>query len=157
MAPISWGRTRITRMCLPFTPPIRTVSRPDPQSIAQAVSIDDSVTPNRVTLGNPKLKAELAQNADVLFEYYLNPFGTIQAGYFYKSLSDPIVSQTCVPPAVCQPFPGSRVTQPINAGSGWVSGFEAAYLQHLAFLPGPLRGLGISANYGYTASRADLG
>jgi hypothetical protein len=35
-----------------------------------------------------------------------------------------------------------------------LNGFEAAYLQHLTFLPGALQGLGISANYGYTASRA---
>jgi len=50
-----------------------------------------------------------------------------------------------------------RVTQPLNAGSAWINGFEAAYLQHLTFLPGALKGLGFSANYGYTASRASLG
>jgi hypothetical protein len=51
--------------------------------------------------------------------------------------------------------PGTyTATQPINAGSGWISGFEAAYLQHLSFLPGRLAGLGISANYSYTSSSA---
>ena len=45
-------------------------------------------------------------------------------------------------------------TQPINAGSAWISGFEASYLQHLSFLPGALRGVGLAANYGYTASQA---
>ena len=133
----------------------RGMSRPDPQNIAQAVTVDNTANPTLVSLGNPNLKAETANNFDILLEHYLNPFGVIQAGFFYKDLSDPIVERTATQPF--QQFPVARVTQPINAGSAWVSGFEAAYLQHLTFLPGPFRGLGISANYGYTASRAGLG
>jgi len=38
-----------------------------------------------------------------------------------------------------------------------LNGFEVAYLQHLTFLPGAFAGLGISANYGYTASRTSFG
>jgi TonB-dependent receptor len=135
----------------------RGISRPDPQDIAQALTIDSTAAPTVVSLGNPNLKPETADNVDVLVEHYLNPFGMISAGFFYKNLADPIVTHTCAPPTVCPGFPGDEVTQPVNAGSAWVSGFEVAYLQHLSFLPGALRGLGISANYGYTASRADLG
>jgi hypothetical protein len=90
-------------------------------------------------------------------EHYLNPFGEIQIGYFYKNLTDPIVEQVfnkTFQPTTSAPLALYRVTQPINAGSGWVSGFEAAYLQHFAFMPGVLKGLGFSANYGYTASQA---
>jgi len=135
----------------------RGFSRPDPQDIAQAVSKDTSVTPNVISLGNPNLKAETADNVDVLFEHYLNPFGVITAGYFYKNLVDPIVIHQCSPPATCQPFPGAIVKQPVNAGSAWLNGFEVAYLQHLTFMPGAFAGLGISANYGYTASRTSFG
>jgi len=46
------------------------------------------------------------------------------------------------------------VMLPINAGSGWVYGFELAYVQHGTFLPGLLRGFGLGANYGYANSRA---
>jgi outer membrane receptor protein involved in Fe transport len=74
-------------------------------------------------------------------------------------LSDPIVTQSLVlqnfQPSPIAPSGTYTVTQPINAGDAWISGFEAAYLQHLTFLPGKLAGLGISANYGYTASRAN--
>jgi TonB-dependent receptor len=142
----------------------RGFSRPDPQSIAQVVSVDNTANPILVSLGNPNLRAETADNIDVLFEHYLNPFGVITAGYFYKNLTDPIISHTfnnvttgtfgsstCTTTEIC------RVTQPVNAGSAWVSGFEAAYLQHLTFLPGAFAGLGISANYGYTASRTSFG
>lgn len=140
----------------------RGLSRPDPQDIKQAGSIDNSVHPFPVSLGNPNLKAETADNVDVLIERYLNPFGMIQAGYFYKNLTDPIVAQVFKTttgtffgtPCNSGTPAGCAVSQPINAGSAWLSGFEAAYLQHLTFLPGALGGLGISANYGYTASRA---
>ena len=141
----------------------RGLSRPNPQDIAQALSFDNSANPVLVSLGNPNLKPEAADNVDVLIEHYINPFGMITAGYFYKNLSDPIVSHEFMVntgsfgSATCTQTIPCRVTQPLNAGSAWINGFEAAYLQHLSFLPGALKGLGFSANYGYTASRASLG
>jgi TonB-dependent receptor len=114
---------------------------------------------NTATLGNPNLKAETGDNVDVLFEHYFNTFGFVSAGYFYKNLQDPIVTETFIvnnfQPSPIAPVGTYQVTQPINSGSAWITGFEAAYLQHFSFLPGPLRGLGISANYGYTASQAN--
>jgi len=143
----------------------RGLSRPDPQDIAQAVSynfIAPNDPRNSVSLGNPNLRAELSDNVDILIEHYINPFGMITAGYFYKNLTDPIVSHTGIIPSYQPPVPGApagsyTVTQPFNAGSAWINGFEAAYLQHLSFMPGMLRGLGFSANYGYTASRIAFG
>ncbi len=140
----------------------RGLSRPDPQDIAQAVTFETVGSPgnqkNLVTLGNPSLRAETADNFDVLMEHYLNPFGMIEAGYFYKRLVDPIVTQTFIlnnfSPAPGVPPGTFSATQPINAGSAWISGFEAAFLQHFTFLPGKLGGLGLSANYSYTASQA---
>jgi TonB-dependent receptor len=140
----------------------RGLSRPDPQDIAQAVTFTTTGSPgsvkNTATLGNPGLKAETADNFDVLVEHYLNPFGMISAGVFYKRLTDPIVTNTFIlsdfQPSPVAPVGTYTVTQPVNAGSAWIAGFEASYLQHLSFLPGKLSGLGISANYGYTDSRA---
>jgi len=139
----------------------RGLSRPDPQDIAQARTFDNTANPIAVSLGNPGLKAEKADNVDVLVEHYINPFGIISAGYFYKNLTDPIVTETFKSPSgtffgqsCTASASGCSISQPINAGSAWINGFEAAYLQHLTFLPGMLQGLGISANYGYTASRA---
>jgi TonB-dependent receptor len=138
----------------------RGLGRPNPTDIAQAVQVTfvaHNDPRNSVSLGNPNLKAETADNIDILIEHSLKPFGFISAGYFYKNLTDPIVStsflETFTPPTTTTPDTYT-VTQSINAGSAWVQGFEAAYLQHLTFLPGPLGGLGISANWGYTASRA---
>ena len=131
----------------------RALSRPDPQDLAQAVgTVNDTQKPPTVSIGNPDLKAEHANNFDVLLEQYLSPLGLIQAGYFYKALSDPIIATQTRPTS--GPFAGFLVSQPGNAGSATLQGFEIAYQQHLGFLPGALAGLGLSANYSYTTSEA---
>jgi TonB-dependent receptor len=131
----------------------RALSRPDPQDMAQAVSpIDDTQNPPTVSLGNPDLKPEHADNFDILLEQYLAPVGLIQAGYFYKHLTDPIIATETRPTS--GPYAGFLVSQPGNAGSATLQGFEVAYQQHLGFLPRGLAGLGLSANYSYTTSEA---
>jgi TonB-dependent receptor len=102
------------------------------------------------SIGNPNLKAEHADNVDLLYEQNLKPVGLLQAGMFYKHLSDPIIPlQTNVGTAQAPNFQ----TQPQNAGSAYVYGLELAFQQHFTYLPGLLRGMGVSANYGYTASQ----
>jgi TonB-dependent receptor len=137
----------------------RGLSRPNPQDIAQAFSITPAAGgTGNISYGNPGLKAETANNYDFLFEHYMNTLGAIQAGVFYKSIYDPIVSgsktvQNFTPPPPYQNQTGTYIiSQPLNAGSAHLFGFEIAYLQHFSTLPGLLGGFGISANYGYTDS-----
>lgn len=138
----------------------RGLSRPDPQDLAQPLSWTDTGNgANRysVAFGNPNLKAETGDDIDLLFEHYMRSFGIVSAGYFYKALQNPIVTTTdqlvnYQPPG--GPLGNYLATQPVNAGSGWISGFEFNYLQHYSSLPGLFGGLGLSGNYGYTASRA---
>ncbi len=137
----------------------RGLARPDPQDIAQVSSpLDNTQTPNVVSLGNPNLKAEYSNNYDLLFERFLNPAGIFQAGFFYKQLSDPIVNgQFPESPTL---FPGATspyvlVSQVQNIGSAHLVGFEVAYQQRLSFMPGVLKGAGISTNYSYTNSSTD--
>ncbi len=139
----------------------RAFSRPDPQDIAQAVSITNAAgaSPGAVSFGNPNLVPEMANNYDLLFEHYMNPFGSLTAGVFYKQLSDPIVNTSQTEINFTPPIPGYNtgtyiVSKPVNAGSAHLVGFEIAYVQRFSFLPGKLSGLGLSANYGYTASEA---
>ena len=139
----------------------RALSRPDPQDIAQALSVTINQTPMSASFGNPNLKAETANNYDVLIEHYLKPFGMIQGGFFYKQLYDPIVTQSMLRENYT-PVPGDShypvgewiVSQPINAGSGWLAGFEVAYLQQFTSLPGAFSGLGLMANYSWMNSAA---
>lgn len=131
----------------------RGISRPDPYDTVPFVTIDQSSNPYAVDLGNPNLKPEHANNYDILYQHYLKPFGEIQAGVFYKQLSAPIYYTNAL--AVnTGPYAGYNVSQIINGSSASLVGFEAAYIQHLSFLPGALSGFGLSANYSWTASNA---
>jgi TonB-dependent receptor len=96
------------------------------------------------------LKPEHANNYDLLYERYLTPLGLIQAGFFYKSITDPIVTNVTLPST--GPFAGFYVATPANAGTAYVTGLELAFQQHFTYLPGLLSGLGVSANYSYTTS-----
>jgi TonB-dependent receptor len=131
----------------------RGLARPDPQDLSAAVGQPDiTVNPPTVSIGNPNIKAEHGNNYDILYERNLNPLGLIQAGYFYKDLTDPITSTQTIPTS--GPFAGYKVSQPGNAGSGHVQGVEVGYQQQMSFLPSLLRGAGLSANYSYTTSKA---
>jgi TonB-dependent receptor len=115
---------------------------------------------NQIDVGNPNLKPTYANNFDLLYEQFLKPVGLLQAGFFYKQISDPIYEG--VKSTITTNQYGSQyndgtwtVSQPINGKSAQVYGFEIAYQQHLTFLPGPLAGIGIFANYGYTHSSTE--
>ena len=128
----------------------RGLSRPDPQFLTTATSVDNSTTPPTLTIGNPALKPEHANNYDVLYERYLHPLGAVQVGFFYKDISTPIVLNLA-PPTATQP---DQVSQAVNAGSAHITGVEFNFQQHFSYLPSLLSGLGLSANYSYTTSRA---
>jgi TonB-dependent receptor len=107
--------------------------------------------------GNPNLKAEYADNIDLLYENSLPHTGLLQVGFFYKNLSNPIVSTTTYHAPDANVTSGPYfLNQTINAGSAYVYGFEIAFQQHFTYLPGLLNGLGVSTNYGYTNSQAQL-
>jgi TonB-dependent receptor len=150
----------------------RALARPDPAFLAGAFQIDTGTAPSSVIVGNTALKPEHANNYDLLYERYLTPLGLIQAGFFYKDLTGPVV-QTIAPVTstipndpntVCaiaglplNPTPDQTIcflSTPSNGGSAYVTGFELAFLQHFTYLPGPLAGLGVSANYSYATSQA---
>ena len=135
----------------------RGLARPDPEMITAAIGDTGNAAPsgNEIyTTGNTHLTAEYSDSFDILYERYLKPIGLIQAGYFYKMISNPLIQVE---------YPGSLsiggTATPVvfqqyqNAQSAHVQGIELAYQQHLSFLPGPMRFLGISANYSYTQSQ----
>jgi len=125
------------------------IARPNFGDIAPYF-IDDPTSNPEFSKGNPDLKPTHAQNFDVLLERYLKPVGLIQGGFFYKMLTDPIYSVT-------QPFQSAQsVATLINGPGAHISGVEMAWQQRLSFLPGPLNGMGVRANYSYTASRASF-
>jgi TonB-dependent receptor len=133
----------------------RGIARPNFSDLPPFAIIDPSSGNfTAVTLGNPNLKPTHANNYDILFEHYLKSVGIIQAGWFYKALTDPIYSVTTNP--TTGQFTGDRVFQPINGPSAHITGIEMAWEQHLSRLPGLLSGAGVAANYSYTTSQASF-
>ena len=136
----------------------RGLARPDPQDLSAAVSQPVlNQTPVTISLGNPNLKAEQANNYDLLYERSFSHTGLLQAGYFYKDLTEPIVTTQFYSTATFPHVPPGTnvlVSQPINAGSAYVQGFEVGFQQRMAYLASVMGGLGLSANYSHTASTA---
>jgi TonB-dependent receptor len=133
----------------------RGLSRPNPYDLVPYSTVDQSTNPYTISVGNPKLKAEHANDFDILYEHFLQPYGVIQAGFFYKQLIDPIYytnSLDTVSP-LC-PTPTCPTSTVVNGSNAHVGGVELAYLQRLTFLPDALKGIGMAANYTYTYSRA---
>jgi TonB-dependent receptor len=128
------------------------IARPNFQDIAPYQTYDPTNPNVPLSVGNPALKPTHAQNFDLLLEHYFKSVGIIQGGFFYKALTDPIYY--LVTPATAGIYAGLNQNLPVNGPNAHITGFEAAWQQPLKFLPGPLNGMGVSANYGYTSSSA---
>jgi len=134
----------------------RGISRPDPYDLVPYKTLDESTTPNSEGIGNPALQAEHANDYDLLYERYLPSVGMIEAGYFYKDLTQPLFqTETTVPNPFPNPItPTVLLTQWVNGGHAHVQGIELAYQQHLSFLPGVLAAARIDTNMTYTESKS---
>lgn len=107
-----------------------------------------------LTAGNPNLKPVEADNFDLTAEWYFSNVGSLTFSAFYKTLHGVVTNST-----VRQNFTNNGatfpalVTTPVNATeTGKIKGFEVGYQQTFDFLPGPLKGLGLQANYTYVDS-----
>jgi TonB-dependent receptor len=125
----------------------RGISRPNPLDLVPYVNESDG-GPSQYTIGNPNLKPTHANNFDLLLEQQVKPFGLVEAGFFFKQLSDPIV-------AAFVPFRGEIAQQNINPNNANVMGLEVSWQQKFSNLPGALRGLGMLANYSFNASNTN--
>ena len=128
----------------------RGVSRPDSYQLVPYVTEDDSTNPPTIAEGNPKLQPERANNYDLLYERYLFPTGILRAGFFFKQIDDTLISTSYT--AATGQYAGDLISQWLNVSNAEIHGFEASYQQRLSMLPGPLKALGIMANYTWTGS-----
>ena len=134
----------------------RGISRPNPYDMVPYVTVDQTTNPYTISVGNPSLKPEHANDYDLLYEHYLKPYGELQAGFFYKQLSQPIY-YLADPHYAGSQYPqyvGDILSYISNGVNAKLYGVEFAYIQRLGFLPGAWSGFGISANYSRTGSSA---
>jgi iron complex outermembrane receptor protein len=123
-----------------------------------APSIFVNITNRTATGGNAQLVPPTAINLDLSFEYYTGPSSLISGAVFWKDVSNFIASNTTL-----EEFPGYEslgpipYTRPDNVASAKVKGFELGIQQFFDFLPAPLDGLGIIANYTFSDAKDSNG
>jgi TonB-dependent receptor len=134
----------------------RAISRPNPYDMVPYVTQDPTTAPTTISVGNPNLKPEHANDYDVLYEHYLKPYGELQAGFFYKALSQPIyyLADPYYQGTQYPSYKGDIFDYIENGVNAKLYGVEFAYIQHLGFLPGIWSGFGITANFSKTGSGA---
>ena len=134
----------------------KVLTRPDNGYIRNyfTASIDNSGNFTG-TSGAPELVPATAWQFDASLEWYFAPVGSITLNGFYKSI-DNFFFQSVRTETITNGSGASRditIRGPANFdGTGKVKGFEVAYQQTYDFLPSPLDGLGVSANYTYIDS-----
>lgn len=132
----------------------RGLSRPEPYDMVPYVVLSQFTSPPSVSLGNPNLQPEHANDYDVLYEHFIHAnTGVVQGGYFYKELSDPIYYTSSLPVATGQ-YAGYSVQQIINGSTAHVQGIELAYMQRFSMLPAMFSGLNLNTNFTWTESQA---
>ncbi|MFT4251976.1 MAG: TonB-dependent receptor, partial [Caulobacter sp.] len=108
-----------------------------------------------ITVGNPYLRPTESFNLDFSAEWYFAPVGSLTFAVFNKELTNVLTNATLVVPYTNNGATFDvKVTTPINSDkTATVKGFEIGYQQFYDFLPGPLKGFGINANYSYIDSK----
>ena len=104
--------------------------------------------------GNSALKPTTSNNLDLLVEHYFQSVGVVSGGVFYKRLDDYIYPSVFDEDGVRRRVRGDAAAQRRVRRRLW--GLELAFQNQLRFLPAPLDGLGVYANYTWTDSSATL-
>ena len=131
------------------------INRPNFENLVPYLTVEDRATGSGdLESGNPDLDPTYAHNFDLMAEYYFEPLGLLSGGVFYKDLTDTIFTARST--VTEGEFAGFNLERPENGGSGYIYGFELNWIQTLDFLPGLWSGFGVSANYTYSESSADL-
>lgn len=100
--------------------------------------------------GNPYLKPIVADQYDITLEYYFNSAGSLTGTLFYKDFKNYIQNGTYNLTVTNNGITRDVLVQGPNNGDGAkIKGVELAFTTFFNFLPSPLDGFGIQANYTY--------
>lgn len=138
-----------------------SIGRPPGSALIPVQTVN--FTNRTVTVNNPALKPQYADNFDLSLEYYLKPVGLFSVGAFRKDISD--FQYTDAGQIVgagpdngfAGEYEGFTLITKNNGGKAVVEGLEFSYQQHLSFLPRALRGFAINANYTLLKTSGDYG
>ncbi len=131
----------------------RTFARPNFGDISPAGSLN--TIDGEYAGGNPNLNPTYSWNFDLLGEYFLDEVGVINAGVFYKSITDPIFDDTYQ--GMINGIPNIEISSPTNGGNAWIGGVEFGITKRFSFLPGFLKYFGTQINATFMNSEMTLG
>ena len=125
-------------------------------------------TPNEaeqtLTINNPALLPQSAENWDATLDYYFEPVGALSVGWFHKTIKDYIVAGiasgtvgTGNDNGFNGEYSGFTLLNAANAGTAIVQGWEFNYQQQFTFLPGILKGLSGLANFTVIETHGNFG
>lgn len=121
-------------------------------------------TARTLTVPNPNLRPQMAENWDATLEYYFKPAGNLSVGWFHKKIEDYFVPgvQTGIVGTGADngyggEYGGFTILQQANLGTAFINGWEFSYVQQFTFLPGLLKGLATSINYTMLDTHGDFG
>ena len=150
----------------------KTLARPDYHQLSPHFNMD--YTQTNVWAGNPRLVPAEALNHDLFVTFYSNELGLLSFGAFYKEVRnftyytqytlhnsapaglDSVLSYSVrTNSGVIHPKDGARLytytNSPYNA---YIRGFEIDFQTRLWYLPEPLNGIVLGANYTHISSSA---
>ena len=133
----------------------RSFSRPAMSLLVEPATVS---TDGVIEVGNPDLRPTTALNYDASVDYYGADGARFELSAFRKTLSHFIYTAvvTGTPPEANYTDAvdnGVTYSQPENGRSAWLEGLELEGRRQFVELPGPLSGLGLSANA--TLQRSD--
>lgn len=131
----------------------RSLVRPNFGQFVPAGVINDD---QELEAGNPELNRTIANNFDLLAEYYPTKSSIIQGGIFYKTLDDFIAGFESDQPGTFNGISYNEIESFTNLSDGKIFGVELGYQQALDFLPGVFDGFLVNLNYTYAESEATL-
>jgi TonB-dependent receptor len=127
----------------------------DPRWVLNAQGVPIGVNPTyTATAYNPYLKPVQAWQFDVSLEHYFGQAGQFSLAFFHKAFKDYIQSGSFTEAVTNNGVTRDVVvTGPANGRGAKIDGMEVAYSSFFDFLPGPLSGLGVQANYTYVRNK----
>ena len=133
----------------------RSLVRPDFNQMAPTVNIPDG---NNVvaTIGNPELDPSRPPTSMSWWSVTSAPWVRVRG--LFPQEPDRLHLPGAAPRAASDNLGSTvqSVSQPQNSEKGTLDGFEIAWQQNFPWLPGPLSGLGLNANYTKTMSSTTL-
>lgn len=120
---------------------------------------DDDELEGELEEGNSELDRLESANLDFSIEYYMESGGLLAASVFYKQIENPIFSRSVTFENIDfegRFFAELERTRPENAEDGDIFGIELNYQQQFVSLPSPWNAFGVSVNYTYTDSEANV-